>query len=171
MQSIFENFQQATSGTSRLFGGTGLGLAIVKQLVEAQGGTVHVTSTPNEGSEFCFKLSFLKTNEQAELVSAVLPSGSHMKNVKVLVVEDLALNQLLMRTLLDDFGFECDIAANGRIAVEKLQRRSYDIVLIFAPSATRVASSALTIASFNATAALFCFVTSLATITTPITLP
>ncbi len=130
MLSIFENFQQATSGTSRLFGGTGLGLAIVKQLVEAQGGTVHVTSTPNEGSEFCFKLSFLKTNEQAELIPAVLPSGSHMKNVKVLVVEDLALNQLLMRTLLDDFGFECDIAANGRIAVEKLQRRSYDIVLM-----------------------------------------
>ena len=43
-----------------------------------------------------------------------------IKNIKVLVVEDIALNQLLMKTLLDDFGFERDIAANGKIAIEKL---------------------------------------------------
>lgn len=128
--SIFENFQQATSGTSRLFGGTGLGLAIVKQLVEAQGGTIRVKSTLGEGSEFCFTLTFPKTTEQADLIPDVLQSDNHMKNVKVLVVEDLALNQLLMRTLLDDFGFECDIAANGRVAIEKLQNKSYDIILM-----------------------------------------
>ena len=52
------------------------------------------------------------------------------KNIKVLVVEDIALNQLLMKTLLDDFGFERDIAANGKIAIEKLQHNSYDIILM-----------------------------------------
>ncbi|MEI9912050.1 MAG: response regulator [Bacteroidota bacterium] len=52
------------------------------------------------------------------------------KDIKVLVVEDIALNQLLMKTLLDDFGFERDIAANGKIAIEKLQTKSYDIVLM-----------------------------------------
>ncbi|MCK9401582.1 MAG: response regulator, partial [Bacteroidales bacterium] len=51
-------------------------------------------------------------------------------NIKVLVVEDISLNQLLMKTLLDDFGFECDIAVNGKIAIEKLQNKSYDIVLM-----------------------------------------
>jgi len=50
--------------------------------------------------------------------------------VKVLVVEDIALNQLLMKTLLDDFGFEHDIAGNGKIAIEKLQDKSYDIILM-----------------------------------------
>jgi CheY-like chemotaxis protein len=53
-----------------------------------------------------------------------------MKNIKVLVVEDIALNQLLMKTLLDDFGFERDIAANGKIAIEKMQKKSYDIILM-----------------------------------------
>ena len=53
-----------------------------------------------------------------------------IKNIKVLVVEDIALNQLLMKTLLDDFGFECDIAENGKIAIEKLKAKSYDIILM-----------------------------------------
>jgi len=48
----------------------------------------------------------------------------------VLVVEDIALNQLLMKTVLDDFGFECDIAANGKIAIEKLQYNTYNIILM-----------------------------------------
>jgi len=51
-------------------------------------------------------------------------------NIKVLVVEDIALNQLLMKTLLDDFGFECDIATNGKIAIEMLQAKSYNIILM-----------------------------------------
>src|ERR1019366_1512537 len=55
---------------------------------------------------------------------------TEIKNIKVLVVEDIALNQLLMKTLLDDFGFERDIAANGKIAIEKLQTKSYDIILM-----------------------------------------
>ena len=46
------------------------------------------------------------------------------------MVEDIALNQLLMKTLLDDFGFEHDIAGNGKIAIEKLQNKSYDIILM-----------------------------------------
>jgi CheY-like chemotaxis protein len=45
-------------------------------------------------------------------------------------VEDIALNQLLMKTLLDDFGFERDVAANGKIAIEKLQAKTFDIVLM-----------------------------------------
>jgi signal transduction histidine kinase len=62
LKNIFENFQQASSGTSRLYGGTGLGLAIVKQLVEAQNGNIQVKSKPDEGSTFSFTLSFKKTN-------------------------------------------------------------------------------------------------------------
>jgi PAS domain S-box-containing protein len=130
MNTIFENFQQATSDTSRLFGGTGLGLAIVKQLVEAQGGSIHVKSRIEEGSDFCFSLSFKKTNEVAESEPVSVLSDAPLKSVKVLVVEDIALNQLLMRTLLDDFGFECDIAANGKLAIEKLQHKVYDIILM-----------------------------------------
>jgi PAS domain S-box-containing protein len=130
INNIFENFQQATSGTSRLYGGTGLGLAIVKQLVEAQGGNISVKSRIDEGSTFSFTLDFQKTKAEAELDTEIVELDAEIKNIKVLVVEDIALNQLLMKTLLDDFGFERDIAGNGKIAIEKLQSKSYDIILM-----------------------------------------
>ncbi len=130
LDKIFENFQQASSGTSRLFGGTGLGLAIVKQLVESQGGKICVKSKVDEGSTFSFTLSFKKTKEAAEIENGLVEVNREIKNIKVLVVEDIALNQLLMKTLLDDFGFERDIAGNGKIAIEKLQTKAYDIILM-----------------------------------------
>ena len=130
MEGIFENFQQATSGTSRLYGGTGLGLAIVKQLVKPQGGTISVKSKVDEGSVFSFTLSFLKTKDDAAAETGTLELDTDIKNIKVLVAEDMALNQLLMKTLLDDFGFERDIADNGKIAIEKLETKLYDIILM-----------------------------------------
>ncbi|MFV8393399.1 ATP-binding protein [Flavobacterium sp. LB2P6] len=128
--TIFENFQQASSGTSRLYGGTGLGLAIVKQLVEPQGGSICVKSNINEGSTFSFTLSFQKTNADAELENQLVELDTEINNIKVLVVEDIPLNQLLMKTLLDDFGFSRDIAENGKIAIEKLKENDYDIILM-----------------------------------------
>ncbi len=130
LKNIFENFQQATSNTSRLYGGTGLGLAIVKQLVEPQGGKITVKSKIDEGSTFSFVLTFQKTNAKIELDMGLVELDGEIKNIKILVVEDMALNQLLMKTLLEDFGFECDIAGNGKIAVEKLENNFYDIVLM-----------------------------------------
>lgn len=130
IDEIFENFQQATSDTSRQYGGTGLGLAIVKQLVEPQGGTINVKSKVDKGSTFSFVLSFLKTDAKAEYITAIEPIDSDVKNINVLVVEDIALNQLLMKTLLDDFGFEREIADNGKIAIEKLQHQNFDIILM-----------------------------------------
>ena len=130
IEKIFENFAQASSNTSRLYGGTGLGLAIVKQLVKAQGGDISVKSKLGKGSIFSFALSFQKSEGEAEIESGIEEMDTEIRNIKVLVVEDMALNQLLMKTLLDDFGFERDIASNGKIAMEKLEAKSYDIILM-----------------------------------------
>jgi len=141
IEMIFENFQQASDSTSKLFGGTGLGLAIAKQLVEGQNGEISVKSKIDEGSTFSFTLSFLKTKaeiiDQKSFREETGLAEAEIKNIKILVVEDMALNQLLMKTLLDDFGFGYDIASNGKIAIEKLSQRddlgaknSYDIILM-----------------------------------------
>ena len=137
IESIFANFHQATADTSRLYGGTGLGLNIAKQLIEKQGGSIHVKSKITEGSTFSFILTFQKTQAEAAFLPAFMELDDEIKNIKVLVVEDMALNQLLMKTLLDDFGFERDIANNGKIAIEKLTQKdefgiakAYDVILM-----------------------------------------
>jgi len=130
IEKIFETFRQASSGTARLYGGTGLGLAIVKQLVNQQGGSIQVSSEIGRGSTFSFILRFKKTKGEAESDTETVEWDTKRMNIKVLVVEDMALNQLLMKTLLDDFGFERDIAANGKMAIEKLKSNSYDIILM-----------------------------------------
>jgi PAS domain S-box-containing protein len=130
LDKIFENFQQASSDTSRLYGGTGLGLAIVKQLVTAQGGKMSVESKLAKGSVFSFTLSFLKTTDTTSSDIELPELDPSIKDIKVLVAEDIALNQLLMRTILDDFGFKCVIAANGQIATKQLETGDFDIVLM-----------------------------------------
>jgi PAS domain S-box-containing protein len=130
LHSIFENFQQATAITSRLYGGSGLGLAIVKQLVDLQGGNIAVKSKIDEGSTFSFILNFDKTDTEEILETEIMELEEDVKDIKILVVEDMPLNQLLMKTLLDDFGFESDITSNGKLALEKLATKKYDIILM-----------------------------------------
>lgn len=132
LATIFENFEQATTSTARLFGGTGLGLAIVKKLVEKQGGEIEVKSKLNEGSSFSFVLNFQKSKTETLLTAglAAIELDNDIKKLKVLVVEDVALNQLLMKIILDDFGFESKTAENGKIAIEKFGRQSFDIILM-----------------------------------------
>ncbi len=120
LEGVFEKFNQASISTSRLYGGTGLGLAIVKQLVENQGGSIAIKSEVGVGSTFSFILTFQKAKEEVVLQPEIMELDGEIRDVKVLVVEDMELNQLLMKTLLDEFGFECDITFNGKLAIEKL---------------------------------------------------
>lgn len=137
LADIFNNFEQATIATSSSFGGTGLGLAIVKQLVELQGGTITVNSEEGKGSDFSFLLSFDKIKSEVKAIKEKVKTMQEFPfektttgNIKVLVAEDIALNQLLIKIILLDFGYEIDIANNGKEAVEKLQKNSYDIILM-----------------------------------------
>jgi two-component system CheB/CheR fusion protein len=128
---IFDNFEQASTDISRLYGGTGLGLAIVKQLVEHQGGTLIIKSEEGKGSTFGFIMDFEKFGtETASDIETISNAIEGIENVKVLVAEDIPLNQLLIKIILEEFGFQCDIAENGKVAIEKLKENDYDIVLM-----------------------------------------
>ncbi len=138
LELIFKNFEQASKGTFSTYGGSGLGLAIVKQFVEMQGGSIFVHSKEGVGSTFGFVLSFNKSNLsdkkepclQPQLIALDSAIKSIDKNIKVLVVEDMALNQLLIKIILLEFGFEIDIVDNGHKAIEILQKNTYDIILM-----------------------------------------
>jgi PAS domain S-box-containing protein len=131
LDSIFDNFQQASAGTSRIYGGTGLGLAIVKQLVQSQGGKVSVKSKVGQGSTFGFTLEFKKTKEQLKKEPEPSPHmDMNVGNGRILIVEDVTLNQLLLKTLLREFGYEYDVASNGKIAIDLFQKKKYDLILM-----------------------------------------
>lgn len=131
---IFESFTQAANDTTRKYGGTGLGLTITKQLVEQQGGKVGVTSKLNEGSVFFFSLVF----EKSSLQETNNVSNDHdqeresfpLKDVRVLLVEDNSFNQILATKILDNWKCCVEVAANGRIAVEKVAEGAFDLILM-----------------------------------------
>ena len=130
IDSIFNLFEQAETETANTYGGTGLGLAIVKQFIEVQGGSISLKSKIGEGSTFSFILPFGKTNIKSEVEVEILKLDAEIKKLRVLVVEDVALNQLLIKIILNDFGFVHEIVGNGKIAIEKLQTNTYDIILM-----------------------------------------
>ena len=133
IDSIFESFNQASNETTRKYGGTGLGLTITKKLVELQGGKISVESTIGKGSEFSFSLHFKKAqkgmviNTQAN-DSAINPD--FLKDAKILLVEDNELNQLLAIKVFEKWNKKIDVAANGKIAIEKINNNTYDIILM-----------------------------------------
>jgi PAS domain S-box-containing protein len=130
LDKIFNNFEQVSNFNSGVYGGTGLGLAISKQLVEFQGGSISVKSNLGKGSAFSFILNFEKTSDAFEIEPDPVELITEIKKLNILVVEDVKLNQLLVKTMLNDFGFKYDVADNGKIAIEKLQSNTYDLILM-----------------------------------------
>ncbi|PBQ32495.1 hypothetical protein CNR22_12165 [Sphingobacteriaceae bacterium] len=130
---IFERFNQGNRETTRRYGGTGLGLSIVRDLVELQNGEIRVKSKQNSGSEFIVTLSYPISYETHIKITdnshTRFPSLSG-KNLSVLLVEDNELNQKLARSYLQGFGLEVDLAENGAVAIEKLQEKKFDLVLM-----------------------------------------
>jgi signal transduction histidine kinase/CheY-like chemotaxis protein len=131
-EMVFESFEQATNDTARKFGGSGLGLSIVKQLVKLQNGEISITSEPGKGSDFHFQLTFPKQRDTVKdlipgIPEKVIPGG---QGIFVLVVEDNAINQMLVMKVLKKQGFEADVAENGLIALDKYENKYYDIILM-----------------------------------------
>ncbi len=130
--SIFESFTQASNDTTRVYGGTGLGLTIVKKLVELQKGEISVSSQLNEGAVFNVVLPFKKGDKDATKrdTNTYIQPDEYPKNLKVLMAEDNELNQLLSKSMFARLGWELDIAENGKVAWEKVQRTEYDVILM-----------------------------------------
>ncbi len=131
--SIFDPFTQETASTTRLFGGTGLGLSISNQIVHAFNSQIYVESEPSIGSTFYFELLLEIADKQLpELKNVTVESMELTGKYRILLVEDNPFNQMVAEDTLKDWNgeLEIDIAENGVIALEKLKRNVYDLILM-----------------------------------------
>lgn len=130
---IFDSFSQANAETTRKYGGTGLGLTITKLLLELQGSRIQLKSWPSIGSSFYFSLKLLKSKNQLRdnlsLSPSTMPQGI-LKGIEILLVEDNPINVMVAKKFLYRWQVICDVAENGRVAVEKVQKKDYDLVLM-----------------------------------------
>lgn len=131
VDAVFERFQQAEDAVNRSYGGTGLGLSIVKELVHMQGGTIQVESVPGRGTGFSLVIPCKTAKEKITAAREITtPAPKISEAGHILVAEDNELNQLLIRHLLASWQFTFDIVNNGRKALNMLQQKQYNLVLM-----------------------------------------
>ncbi|MFD2111563.1 hybrid sensor histidine kinase/response regulator [Thiorhodococcus fuscus] len=132
-EQIFESFTQVDSSTTRQYGGTGLGLGISRRLTTLMGGTIEVQSAPGCGSLFAVRLP-MKTSKD-ETVSAPLAEIPNLPERRVLIVDDIEVNRLILGEMLQEWGMDFAEAENAKQALTMLNAarnagRQFDTLLL-----------------------------------------
>ncbi len=156
INKLFQAFSQADTSITRKYGGTGLGLAICKRLVELMGGTIWIESLGNiggdppenwtsgglaedQGSIFHFAIAVsvpktenIKQSQDSSSLNSDLidPELATKFPLRILLVEDNPINQMVVRLMLQRLGYEIDVAENGFDAVQAAQEKPYDLILM-----------------------------------------
>ncbi len=116
---MFEKFEQADGSHTRKFGGTGLGLAICKNIVDLMGGEIGAESEPSKGSRFWFSLS-LPADDRIQAMPVV--SKDAFEGVRLLAVDDNAVNRRILQELIDGWGFRSTIVEDPVRAMAALEK-------------------------------------------------
>ena len=128
---LFSPFVQGDRSTARRFGGTGLGLAICRHLAELMGGEVMVESALGRGSTFTVRLPLAAAEAPSvEAVREAADSEPSLAGVRVLVVDDNAVNQVVARAILEAAGVSVATVDDGGAALASLRAEPFDLVLM-----------------------------------------
>ncbi|OZV69162.1 ATP-binding protein [Winogradskyella aurantia] len=133
--SMFESFSQGSVQINRRYGGTGLGLSIVKGLVQILKGKVYLKSELGKGTTFFFEIPLEYTEDVEEPKKAEPKHTNKMEDldlsdIKILIVEDNKINQMITKKILNKMGLFCDVVDNGEEAVEQVKNEDYNVVLM-----------------------------------------
>jgi signal transduction histidine kinase/DNA-binding NarL/FixJ family response regulator len=129
---IFDAFRQSKGQSTKLYGGTGLGLAITKKLVELMNGELTVDSTVGKGSIFTVKIKEVSVSSVEHSIDELKMESENIifKTQKVLVVDDIQSNRLLLNEILSIYGLSVLEATNGKEAINTIKSQNPDIVLM-----------------------------------------
>ena len=129
---IFDSFQQEEAGTYRKSGGTGLGLSISRQIVDKLGGKIEVFSRKDEGSTFSFRLKLKKGDEREYLKTNAefIIDPQKLAGKEILLVEDVPINQFVIRSIVEKWNIKVTTAMNGKDAIDLLKRQHFDLILM-----------------------------------------
>lgn len=131
LDKIFEKFVQVDVNLNEQYKGTGLGLSIVKRLVDLFKGEISVKSKINEGTVFTVKIPYIQADcEVIFKKNTVLEAKSNKTHLKILIVEDNKINQMVTKKLLDKSDHTCKIAENGLEAIELVKEHKFDLILM-----------------------------------------
>ncbi len=128
---VFGVFEQEDAQTARQYGGTGLGLAICKRFADAMGASLRVQSAIGQGTTFTLVATFSPASA-ADLPSepAPLTASPFGRKLHALVVEDNDINQMVIRTYLEDMGHSASVSATAEAALAALQDTDFDVILM-----------------------------------------
>lgn len=132
LELVFQSFRQVDGDIKRKFGGTGLGLSIVKSLVELQDGTIRAESDLGKGTKFIFELTYEDSCKKREAETLATPSvtTTTLQDLRILVVEDNAMNRKYISSLLSKWNLTFQMAFHGREGFELAQKEHFDVILM-----------------------------------------
>jgi len=133
MARLFNKFEQGDASTTRRFGGTGLGLAISRDLATLMGGDIEVESRDGAGSEFRLVVRLERVGDEIAIDPAASAAETGLEDgvsLRVLAAEDNSVNQLVLRTLLQQVGLDPHIVSDGAEAVAAWREQAWDVILM-----------------------------------------